>query len=123
MSIIEFHAVNTFFGNFQSVKDIDFSVDEGEVVIGPSGSGKSTLLRCTNGLEEITSGELVVDGMHLNDKKTNINKVRTEIGMVFQQFNIYLHMTVAQNTKRAPVKIPGELIPGETAAAGRADAT
>ena len=61
--------------------------------------------------------------MHLNDKKTNINKVRTEIGMVFQQFNIYLHMTVAQNTKRAPVKVPGELIPGETAAAGRADAT
>jgi ABC-type polar amino acid transport system ATPase subunit len=119
MSIIEFHVVNTFFGDFQSVKDIDFSVDEGEVVIGPSGSGKSTLLRCINGLEEITSGELIVDGMHLNDKKTNLNKVRTEIGMVFQQFNIYLHMTVAQNIKPAPMKVPGELIQGDSSSGSR----
>ena len=76
-------------------------MDEGGVVvvIDPSGSGKSTLLRCINGLEEITSGELVVDGMHPNDKKTNINKVRTELGMVFQQFNLYPLMMVAQNIK------------------------
>ena len=71
MSIIEFRGVNKFFGDFQVLKDIDFTVDEGEVVvvIGPSGSGKSTLLRCINGLEEITSGELVVDGMQLHNAK------------------------------------------------------
>ena len=102
MSIVEFRGVNKFFGDFQVLKDIDFSVDEGEVVvvIGPSGSGKSTLLRCINALEEITSGELIVDGMHLDDKKTDMNKVRTEIGMVFQQFNLYPHMTVAENIKK-----------------------
>ena len=107
MSIIEFRGVNKYFGDFQVLKDIDLSIDEGEVVvvIGPSGSGKSTLIRCINGLEEITSGELVVDGMHLNHKDTNINKVRTEIGMVFQQFNLYPHMTVAQNIKLAPMKV------------------
>jgi ABC-type polar amino acid transport system ATPase subunit len=107
MSIIEFRGVNKFFGDFQVLKDIDFTVDEGEVVvvIGPSGSGKSTLLRCINGLEEITSGELIVDGLHLNDKETDMNQVRTEIGMVFQQFNLYPHMTVAQNIKLAPVKV------------------
>jgi len=107
VSIIEFHGVNKFFGDFQVLKDIDLSVDEGEVVvvIGPSGSGKSTLLRCINGLEEITSGELIVDGMRLSDKKTDMNKVRTEIGMVFQQFNLYPHMTIAQNIKLAPKKV------------------
>jgi ABC-type polar amino acid transport system ATPase subunit len=107
MSIIEFRGVNKYFGDFQVLKDIDLSIDEGEVVvvIGPSGSGKSTLIRCINGLEEITSGELVVDGMHLDHKDTNINKVRTEIGMVFQQFNLYPHMTVSQNIKLAPMKV------------------
>jgi ABC-type polar amino acid transport system ATPase subunit len=107
VSIIEFHGVNKFFGDFQVLKDIDFSVEEGEVVvvIGPSGSGKSTLLRCINGLEEISSGELIVDGMNLADPKMDINKVRTEIGMVFQQFNLYPHMTVAKNIKLAPVKV------------------
>jgi putative glutamine transport system ATP-binding protein len=79
VSIIEFHGVNKFFGDFQVLEDIELSVDEGEVVvvIGPSGSGKSTLLRCINGLEEITSGELIVDGMRLSDKKADMNKVRT----------------------------------------------
>jgi ABC-type polar amino acid transport system ATPase subunit len=107
VSIIEFHGVNKFFGDFQVLEDIELSVDEGEVVvvIGPSGSGKSTLLRCINGLEEITSGELIVDDMHLSDKKTDMNKVRTEIGMVFQQFNLYPHMTIAQNVKLAPKKV------------------
>jgi aspartate/glutamate/glutamine transport system ATP-binding protein len=105
MSIIEFNGGNTFFGDFQVLKNMDFSVDEGVVVIGPSESGKSTFLRCINALEEIASSELVVDGMHLNDNKTNINKVRTEIGMVFQQFNLYLHMTVTQNIKLAPMKV------------------
>jgi ABC-type polar amino acid transport system ATPase subunit len=107
MSIIEFRGVNKFFGDFQVLKDIDFTVDEGEVVvvIGPSGSGKSTLLRCINGLEEITSGELVVDGMRLHNRNTSLNKLRSEIGMVFQQFNLYPHMTVAQNVKLAPMKV------------------
>ena len=107
MSIIEFRGVNKFFGDFQVLKDINFTVDEGEVVvvIGPSGSGKSTLLRCINGLEEITSGELVVDGMRLDNRKESLNKLRTEIGMVFQQFNLYPHMTVAENVKLAPMKV------------------
>jgi putative glutamine transport system ATP-binding protein len=109
LSIIEFRDVDKFFGDFQVLKDINFSVDEGEVVvvIGPSGSGKSTLLRCINGLEEITSGELIVDGMHVGHDKTNLNKLRTEIGMVFQQFNLYPHMSVADNIKLAPVKVKG----------------
>jgi putative glutamine transport system ATP-binding protein len=107
MSIIEFRGVNKFFGDFQVLKDIDFTVDDGEVVvvIGPSGSGKSTLLRCINGLEEITSGELVVDGMQLHNRTTSLNRLRSEIGMVFQQFNLYPHMTVAENVKLAPIKV------------------
>jgi ABC-type polar amino acid transport system ATPase subunit len=107
VSIIEFHGVSKFFGDFQVLKDLDLSVEEGEVVvvIGPSGSGKSTLIRCINGLEEISAGELIVDGMNLADPKTDINKVRTEIGMVFQQFNLYPHMTVARNIKLAPVQV------------------
>lgn len=107
MSIIEFRGVNKFFGDFQVLRDIDFAVDEGEVVvvIGPSGSGKSTLLRCINGLEKITSGELVVDGMDLHNPGTSLNKLRSEIGMVFQHFNLYPHMTVAGNVKLAPMKV------------------
>jgi ABC-type polar amino acid transport system ATPase subunit len=107
VSIIEFRGANKFFGDFQVLRDIDFAVDEGEVVvvIGPSGSGKSTLLRCINGLEEITSGELVVDGMQLHNRSTSLNKLRSEIGMVFQQFNLYPHMTVAENIKLAPMKV------------------
>jgi ABC-type polar amino acid transport system ATPase subunit len=107
LSIIEFRGVDKFFGDFHVLKDIDFSVDEGEVVvvIGPSGSGKSTLLRCINGLETITAGELTVDGYSVHDKKTDINKLRSEIGMVFQQFNLYPHMTVSQNIKLAPVRV------------------
>lgn len=109
MSIIEFDGVDKFFGDFQVLEDIDFSVEEGEVVvvIGPSGSGKSTLLRCINGLEEITSGGLTVDGFRVHDKDTDINKLRSEIGMVFQQFNLYPHMTVSQNIKLAPMSVKG----------------
>ena len=107
MSIIEFEGVNKYFGDFQVLKDIDFSVEEGEVVviIGPSGSGKSTLLRCINALEAISSGELTVDGMRIHDKGTNLNALRSEIGMVFQSFNLYPHKTVAENIKLAPTKV------------------
>jgi ABC-type polar amino acid transport system ATPase subunit len=107
VSIIEFRKVNKYFGDFRVLEDIDFCVHEGEVVvvIGPSGSGKSTLLRCINALEEISSGELYVDGMRVHDKETNLNRLRSEIGFVFQQFNLYPHMTVAQNIKLAPIKV------------------
>ncbi|MCL6439433.1 MAG: amino acid ABC transporter ATP-binding protein [Rubrobacteraceae bacterium] len=107
MSIIELRRVNKWFGDFHVLEDIDFSVEEGEVVviIGPSGSGKSTLLRCINALEEITSGELVVDGIPVHDRKTNINRLRSEIGFVFQQFNLYPHMSVAENVMLAPMKV------------------
>jgi putative glutamine transport system ATP-binding protein len=107
VNLIEFRGVNKFFGDFQALEDIDFTVDEGEVVvvIGPSGSGKSTLLRCINGLEDITSGELVVDGMQLHKRTTSLNELRSEIGMVFQQFDLYPHMTVAENIKLAPMKV------------------
>ena len=109
MGVIEFQNVDKFFGAFQVLEDIDFNVDEGEVVvvIGPSGSGKSTLLRCINALEEISSGKLVVDGIEVHDKKTKLNTLRTEIGFVFQQFNLYPHMTVAQNVKLSPVNVKG----------------
>jgi ABC-type polar amino acid transport system ATPase subunit len=108
MNIIEFRGVNKSFGDFRVLKDIDFAVEEGEVVvvIGPSGSGKSTLLRCINALEEIDSGELVVDGIHVQrDRKADINALRSEVGMVFQQFNLYPHMTAAQNVMLAPTKV------------------
>ncbi len=109
MSIIEFKGVNKYFGDFQVLTEIDFSVEEGEVVvvIGPSGSGKSTLLRCINALEPISSGELIVDGMRVHDKGTNLNVLRSEIGMVFQSFNLYPHKTVAENIKLAPTKVKG----------------
>jgi putative glutamine transport system ATP-binding protein len=89
------------------LKDINLEIQQGEVVVilGPSGSGKSTLLRCINQLETITSGELYVDGVKVNDKKTDINKLRQEIGMVFQHFNLYPHKTVLENVTLAPIKV------------------
>ncbi|TGD13158.1 amino acid ABC transporter ATP-binding protein [Brevibacterium sp. S111] len=95
------------FGDNEVLKGIDCEVEPQEVVcvIGPSGSGKSTFLRCLNMLEEITSGEVVIDGKSLTDKNTNINEVRTEIGMVFQQFNLFPHMSVLENISLAPRKV------------------
>ncbi|UVI37976.1 amino acid ABC transporter ATP-binding protein [Brevibacterium spongiae] len=97
------------FGDNEVLKGIDCEVEPQEVVcvIGPSGSGKSTFLRCLNMLEEITSGEVVIDGKSLTDKNTNINDVRTEIGMVFQQFNLFPHMSVLENISLAPRKVRG----------------
>lgn len=95
------------FGKLDVLKDIDMEIKEGEVVVllGPSGSGKSTFLRCLNRLEEITAGEVIVDGIHVDDKKTDINKLRENIGMVFQHFNLFPHMTVLDNIMLAPVEL------------------
>lgn len=95
------------FGDLEVLKNIDLTVSEGEVVviIGPSGSGKSTLLRCMNRLEEITSGTIIVDGYSIADKKIDINKVRQNIGMVFQHFNLFPHKTVLQNIMLAPLTL------------------
>ncbi len=95
------------FGSLEVLKSISADVHEGEVVvlIGPSGSGKSTFLRCLNRLEEITGGEVTVDGINIADKKVDINKVRENIGMVFQHFNLFPHMNVLQNIMLAPVEL------------------
>ena len=95
------------FGTLEVLKDISTDIYEGEVVviIGPSGSGKSTFLRCMNKLEEITDGEVIVDGKNLTDKHVDINKVRENVGMVFQHFNLFPHMNVTQNLMLAPVEL------------------
>ncbi|HEY8426559.1 MAG TPA: amino acid ABC transporter ATP-binding protein [Limnochordales bacterium] len=113
--IIVFRDVHKWFGGLHVLKGVDFSVQPGEVVvfIGPSGSGKSTLLRCINRLEPIQRGQIVVDGFDVNDPATPLIRLRSEVGMVFQQFNLYPHMTVLDNITLAPVKVRG--IPPEQA--------
>lgn len=105
--IIVFEHVNKFFGSQQILFDINAEIYSGEtvVIIGPSGSGKSTMLRCVNKLEEIQSGRLIVNGYDLTDPKTDIRTLRSEVGMVFQQFNLYPHMTVLENIMLAPCKV------------------
>ncbi|SDY15087.1 amino acid ABC transporter ATP-binding protein, PAAT family [Thermoactinomyces sp. DSM 45892] len=107
VKIISFSKVNKWYGNFHVLQEIDLEIKQGEVVVilGPSGSGKSTLLRCINRLETITKGELVVNGVKVNDRKTNINQLRQEIGMVFQHFNLYPHKTALENITLAPTKV------------------
>lgn len=97
------------FGNLEVLKGIDATVDESEVVcvIGPSGSGKSTFLRCLNLLEEITAGEVTIDGDKLTDPSVNINDVRSQVGMVFQHFNLFPHKTVLENITLGPIKVKG----------------
>src|SRR5690625_488817 len=94
-------------GNLEVLKGIDYEIKEKEVIciIGASGSGKSTFLRCINLLEEITDGAIYIDGVKVNDPTTNINDIRTEVGMVFQQFNLFPHMNVLDNITIAPRKI------------------
>ena len=98
------------FGSNEVLKGIDLEVAEGEVVciIGPSGSGKSTLLRCLNKLEEVTDGHVLIDGKDITEKTTDINKVREEIGMVFQHFNLFPHLSVMDNITLAPVELKRE---------------
>ena len=95
------------FGKLEVLKDISMDVHEGEVVVllGPSGSGKSTLLRCLNQLETATAGQIMIDGHDVTDKHTDINKVRENIGMVFQHFNLFNHLTVLDNMTLAPVHL------------------
>ncbi len=105
--MIRFRGVNKWFGPLQVLRNVDLDVRAGEVLVvcGPSGSGKSTLIRCINKLEPIQQGEIMVDGMALHDPATDITKLRAEVGMVFQQFNLYPHMSVLQNITLAPVKV------------------
>ncbi|WP_240417991.1 amino acid ABC transporter ATP-binding protein [Paenibacillus periandrae] len=107
--MIEFRGVNKHYGKFQVLTQIDLTIEAGEVVvvIGPSGSGKSTLLRCINRLETISDGQLIVNGTQLHDKHADVNKLRRHIGMVFQHFNLYPHMTVIDNITLAPLKVAG----------------
>ena len=107
--IIEMSGVSKWFGDFQVLKEVDLQVFSGErvVVCGPSGSGKSTLIRCINRLEEHQEGQIVVDGIELDQDTQHINKVRSEVGMVFQQFNLFPHLTVLENCTLGPMKVRG----------------
>jgi polar amino acid transport system ATP-binding protein len=105
--VIQFRNVNKWFGTLHVLKDVSLEIAAGEVVVvcGPSGSGKSTLIRCINRLEPIQSGEIIVDGVSLTDRKLNTVGLRARVGMVFQSFNLYPHMTVMQNITLAPVQV------------------
>lgn len=107
MPKIEVKNLEKSFGDLQVLRDINLEVEEGEVVcvIGPSGSGKSTMLRCLNGLETPTSGSIVIDGHHISDPNVDIDMARRNIGMVFQQFNLFPFMTVKRNVTFAPVTL------------------
>ena len=107
--IIRMESVEKWYGNFQVLVDINLSVRPGEriVICGPSGSGKSTLIRCINRLEPVQKGRIVVDGIDLTAGKRNVDAVRAEVGMVFQQFNLFPHLTILQNCTLAPMRTRG----------------
>jgi len=104
-SIIQLKQVNKWYGDFHVLKDINFEVSEKEkvVICGPSGSGKSTLIRCINRLEEHQKGEIIVDGMSLDENTKNISAIRSEVGMVFQQFNLFPHLSILENCTLAQI--------------------
>ena len=103
--IIQIKDVNKWFGEFQVLKNINLEVEKNKkiVVCGPSGSGKSTLIRCINRLEEHQEGQIVVDGNELNENTKNIEQIRSEVGMVFQQFNLFPHLSILDNCTLAPI--------------------
>lgn len=107
MAMIDFVNVDKFYGKFHALKNINLQFEQGEVVvvIGPSGSGKSTMLRCINGLESISSGQLLINSKDLRDKSTKLTEIRKNIGMVFQHFNLYPNKTVVENITLAPMKV------------------
>ena len=102
---ISINEMNKWYGSFHALRDIDLTVNRGEriVICGPSGSGKSTLIRCINALEEHQRGEIVVDGIVLSSDLKNIDKIRSEVGMVFQHFNLFPHLTILENCTLAPI--------------------
>jgi general L-amino acid transport system ATP-binding protein len=105
--MIEMRGVNKWYGTFQALKDVSLTVRKGErmVICGPSGSGKSTAIRCINRLEQHQSGQIIVEGVELNENVKNIEHVRREVGMVFQQFNLFPHLSVLDNMTLAPRKV------------------
>ncbi|RBO86308.1 amino acid ABC transporter ATP-binding protein [Marinomonas aquiplantarum] len=104
-AIIEFNDVNKWYGDFHVLKNINFSIKKGEriVVCGPSGSGKSTMTRCINRLEEHQKGTILVDGVEMNDNLKNIEAIRKDVGMVFQHFNLFPHLSILENLTLAPI--------------------
>ena len=106
-AIIQARDVEKWFGNFAALKGVSADIQEGEVVVvlGPSGSGKSTFIRCINQLEEHEVGTIIVDGIEINDDSRNLQKIRSDVGMVFQQFNLFPHLTVLDNVALAPRKV------------------
>src|SRR6202140_3196127 len=115
MAMVSMEHVRKRFGKNEVLKDISLEVDPGEVccIIGPSGSGKSTVLRCINRLVTIDGGDVIVDGLHVSDPKVKDVDLRRRVGMVFQQFNLFPHMTALQNVTLAPRKVRG--VPGARA--------
>ena len=105
--MIEFHDVHKSFGSLDVLKGINLKIEKSQVVtlIGPSGSGKSTILRCMNLLERPTSGQVLIEGQDITAPKTDIQKIRKDIGMVFQHFNLFPHMTVMENMVYAPIRV------------------
>ena len=108
-AIIELRGVNKWFGEHQVLRDVDLAVQRGErmVICGPSGSGKSTLIRCINRLETHDSGEIVVDGIALNEDTTHVSAIRRDVGMVFQHFNLFPHLTVLENCALPQIRVRG----------------
>ena len=107
MAMIEIKNLNKWYGNFQVLKNCNVTVEKGEVVVvcGPSGSGKSTLIKTVNALEPFQEGEIIVDGVSVGDPKTDLPKLRSRVGMVFQHFNLFPNMTIRENICLAPVKL------------------
>lgn len=107
MAMIEFQDVHKWYGEFHVLNGISEKVEKGEVLVicGPSGSGKSTFIRCLNRLEPIQRGDILLEGVSIYDKNLKLNDLRTEVGMVFQQFNLYPHLTVLDNVTLAPIKV------------------
>lgn len=106
-NIISMSKINKFYDEFHVLKNIDFSVKKGEIVVicGPSGSGKSTLIRCINGLEDIDDGTIIVDNIDIHGSKKNLQMIRSEVGMVFQHFNLFPHLTILENIMLAPTLV------------------
>lgn len=106
-NIISMKKIDKYYDDFYVLKNVDFSVKKGEIVVicGPSGSGKSTLIRCINGLEDIDEGEIIVDDIDIHASKKNLQEIRSEVGMVFQHFNLFPHLTILENITLAPTLV------------------